>query len=259
MRSPSWDRLLTEWLAVPSSTVDLDLNSIDLATLSHRRPPFRVIQLSQCADYGTPEVQESVLSPTVVQTDIPFRLDRLPLSRFHLLVVVGLGVTWILDGLEVTIVGSLGPALQSAQTLNLSSANLGAVASFYVVGAVTGALGFGWITDRFGRRLVFYVTPRLALDKLSVCVLCNAGPSEQTIVTSSPSRIQVTPSARIERLLSQQLTPRLADRETFHSSRRMRQQPQRFADFFSPVWRGLRTSAPRPTLIARAAAKALRT
>jgi MFS family permease len=143
---------------VPSSTVDLDLNSIDLATLSHRRPPFRVIQLSQCADYGTPEVQESVLSPTVVQTDIPFRLDRLPLSRFHLLVVVGLGVTWILDGLEVTIVGSLGPALQSAQTLNLSSANLGAVASFYVVGAVTGALGFGWITDRFGRRLVFYVT-----------------------------------------------------------------------------------------------------
>ena len=103
-------------------------------------------------------MQESVLSPTVVQTDIPFRLDRLPLSRFHLLVVVGLGVTWILDGLEVTIVGSLGPALQSAQTLNLSSANLGAVASFYVVGAVTGALGFGWITDRFGRRLVFYVT-----------------------------------------------------------------------------------------------------
>ena len=72
--------------------------------------------------------------------------------------VVGLGVTWILDGLEVTIVGSLGPALQSAQTLNLSSANLGAVASFYVVGAVIGALGFGWITDRFGRRLVFYVT-----------------------------------------------------------------------------------------------------
>src|SRR5271168_3948633 len=93
-----------------------------------------------------------------VQTDIPFRLDRLPLSRFHLLVVVGLGVTWILDGLEVTIVGALGPALQSVQTLHLSSANLGAVASFYVVGAVTGALVSGWVTDRFGRRLVFYAT-----------------------------------------------------------------------------------------------------
>jgi MFS family permease len=94
----------------------------------------------------------------VIHTDIPFRLDRLPWSRFHLLIVVGLGITWILDGLEVTIVGSLGPALQSAETLHLSSANLGAVASFYVIGAVTGALGFGWITDRFGRRLVFYVT-----------------------------------------------------------------------------------------------------
>ena len=93
-----------------------------------------------------------------IRTSIPFRLDRLPWARFHLLVVIGLGITWILDGLEVTIVGSLGPALQSAETLHLSSANLGAVASFYVVGAVVGALVFGWITDRHGRRLVFYVT-----------------------------------------------------------------------------------------------------
>ncbi len=93
-----------------------------------------------------------------VETDIPFRLDRLPWSRFHALVVLGLGITWILDGLEVTIVGSLGPALQSADTLGLSSANLGSIATFYVIGAVAGALGFGWVTDRFGRRLVFYVT-----------------------------------------------------------------------------------------------------
>jgi MFS family permease len=98
------------------------------------------------------------LSPPSVQTDIPFRLDRLPWSRFHVLVVLGLGITWILDGLEVTIVGSLGPALQSSDTLHLSSTNLGAIASFYVVGAVLGAPGFGWTTDRFGRRLVFYVT-----------------------------------------------------------------------------------------------------
>src|SRR5258707_4661710 len=97
-------------------------------------------------------------SQPMIRTNIPFRLDRLPWSRFHLLVVIGLGITWILDGLEVTIVGSLGPALQSAETLHLSSANLGAVASFYVVGAVVGALVFGWITDRHGRRLVFYVT-----------------------------------------------------------------------------------------------------
>src|SRR5580700_5903061 len=105
-----------------------------------------------------PVAPSSSPSSAPVKTDIPARLDRLPWSRFHLLIVVGLGVTWILDGLEVTIVGALGPALQSAQTLHLSSANFGAVASFYVVGAVTGALGFGWITDRFGRRLVFYVT-----------------------------------------------------------------------------------------------------
>src|ERR1700734_69249 len=93
-----------------------------------------------------------------VKTDIAARLDRLPWSQFHLLIVVGLGVTWILDGLEVTIVGALGPALQNSQTLHLSSADLGAVASFYVIGAVTGALVSGWVTDRFGRRLVFYAT-----------------------------------------------------------------------------------------------------
>ncbi len=101
---------------------------------------------------------KSTLPGAPVKTDIPARLDRLPWSRFHLLIVVGLGVTWILDGLEVTIVGALGPALQNSQTLHLSSADLGAVASFYVIGAVTGALVSGWVTDRFGRRLVFYAT-----------------------------------------------------------------------------------------------------
>lgn len=89
---------------------------------------------------------------------MPARLDRLGWSRFHFLLVTALGITWILDGLEVTIVGSIGPMLQNRQTLGLSSTNLGAVASFYLVGAVAGALLSGWVTDRFGRRLVFYVT-----------------------------------------------------------------------------------------------------
>ncbi len=93
-----------------------------------------------------------------VRTDVAARLDRLPWSRFHLLMVIALGVTWILDGLEVTIVGSIAPALQSRQTLGLSSANVGAAASLYVVGAVTGALFWGWLTDRAGRRQVFYAT-----------------------------------------------------------------------------------------------------
>jgi hypothetical protein len=66
----------------------------------------------------------------MIRTNIPFRLDRLPWSRFHLLVVIGLGITWITDGLEVTIVGSLGPAPQNPETLHLSSANLGAVEAF---------------------------------------------------------------------------------------------------------------------------------
>jgi hypothetical protein len=91
-----------------------------------------------------PAAETSSRPSSAVKTDVPARLDRLPWSRFHLLIVVGLGVTWILDGLEVTIVGALGPALQSPQTLHLSSENLGAVASFYVIGAVSGALISGW-------------------------------------------------------------------------------------------------------------------
>jgi MFS family permease len=93
-----------------------------------------------------------------VRTDIPARLDRLPWSKFHVLIVAALGITWVLDGLEVTIVGSIGPILQDKRTLGLAAQDIGTVASFYVVGAVIGALGFGWLTDRFGRRLIFNVT-----------------------------------------------------------------------------------------------------
>ncbi len=93
-----------------------------------------------------------------LKTDIPARLDRLPWSRFHLLVVLALGITWVLDGLEVTIVGAIGPVLQNAQTLGLSTAAIGGAASAYVSGAVIGALAFGWLTDRHGRRLIFYIT-----------------------------------------------------------------------------------------------------
>jgi MFS family permease len=115
----------------------------------------------------SPEPQPNTLSrnaPTsdgpskAIRTDIPMRLDRLPWSRFHLLVVIALGVTWILDGLEVTIVGAIGPVLENKQTLALSATEVGNAASSYVIGAVIGAVLFGWLTDRFGRRFVFYVT-----------------------------------------------------------------------------------------------------
>jgi MFS family permease len=114
--------------------------------------------MSQALERPAPAHGDHALQRSAIETDIPARLDRLPWSRFHLLVVTALGVTWILDGLEVTIVGAIGPVLQSPQTLGLSATQVGTTASAYVVGAVIGALVFGWLTDRFGRRFVFYVT-----------------------------------------------------------------------------------------------------
>jgi MFS family permease len=105
-----------------------------------------------------------------VTTDIPARIDRLPWSRFHLLVVVALGITWVLDGLEVTIVGSIGPILKDHRTLGLSDQDIGSIAACYVAGAVAGALLFGWLTDRFGRRVIFNVT----LGIYVAGVLCSA-------------------------------------------------------------------------------------
>ena len=98
------------------------------------------------------------MTEAALQTDIPGRLDRLPWSRFHGLLIAALGITWMLDGLEVTIVGAMGGVLGDARTLHLSAAEVGAVASCYVAGAVCGALVFGWLTDRFGRKKMFYIT-----------------------------------------------------------------------------------------------------
>ena len=92
------------------------------------------------------------------RTDIPARLDRLPWSRFHWRVVIALGVTWVLDGLEVTLAGSLAGAIQESPSLGLTPSQLGLAASSYLVGAVLGAIGFGWATDRLGRRRLFFIT-----------------------------------------------------------------------------------------------------
>ncbi len=94
-----------------------------------------------------------------ITTDIPARLDRLPWSRFHWLVVIGLGTVWILDGLEVTIVGSMSDALKPASTgLGMSSYQIGVAGAMYVAGACIGALFFGQLTDRFGRKKLFLIT-----------------------------------------------------------------------------------------------------
>jgi MFS family permease len=94
-----------------------------------------------------------------VSTDIPARLDRLPWARFHWMIVIGLGAVWILDGLEVTIVGSMSEALKPADTgLGLTSAQIGLAGAVYVAGACIGALFFGQLTDRFGRKKLFLIT-----------------------------------------------------------------------------------------------------
>jgi MFS family permease len=94
----------------------------------------------------------------VAETDIPARLDRLPWGRFHTLVVAALGITWILDGLEVTLAGSVASALRQSPVLQFSSTDIGLVASAYLAGAVLGAVFFGWLTDRLGRKRLFFIT-----------------------------------------------------------------------------------------------------
>ena len=93
-----------------------------------------------------------------IETDVPQRMDRLPWSGWHWLIVVALGITWILDGLETTLAGALGGILKDHATLGLTDVQVGASSSFYLSGAVIGALVFGYGTDRLGRKKLFYVT-----------------------------------------------------------------------------------------------------
>ncbi len=94
----------------------------------------------------------------LVETAVPARLDRLRWGRFHTLVVVALGITWVLDGLEVTLAGAVAGALKESPVLQLTNAEVGLASSFYLAGAVLGALLFGWLTDRLGRKRLFFIT-----------------------------------------------------------------------------------------------------
>ena len=95
---------------------------------------------------------------SVVSTLIPARLERLPWGRFHVLVIAALGITWILDGLEVTLAGSVAAALKESPALRFSDLEVGFAGSAYLGGAVLGALFFGWLTDRLGRKKLFFIT-----------------------------------------------------------------------------------------------------
>jgi MFS family permease len=106
----------------------------------------------------SPAASQAVQPSAVVTTDIPARLDRLPWGRFHTLVVVALGITWVLDGLEVTLAGAVSGALKESPVLRFSNADVGLAGSAYIAGAVLGALFFGWLTDRLGRKKLFFIT-----------------------------------------------------------------------------------------------------
>ncbi|HUC67308.1 MAG TPA: MFS transporter [Stellaceae bacterium] len=106
-----------------------------------------------------------------VRTSVPARLDRLPWSRFHSLVIAALGITWILDGLEVTLAGSVAAALQQSPRLHLTAQQVGLTGSAYLAGAVLGALFFGHLTDRLGRKRLFNVTLGLYLVATALTAL----------------------------------------------------------------------------------------
>src|SRR5690349_23014361 len=107
----------------------------------------------------------------IVETSIPARLDALTWSGFHTRVVLALGITWILDGLEVTLAGALSGALKQSPALQFSNLDLGIANSAYLAGAVLGALGFGWLTDRIGRKKLFFITLALYLTATAATAL----------------------------------------------------------------------------------------
>ena len=107
----------------------------------------------------------------IIETSIPARLDSLRWSGFHTRVVLALGITWILDGLEVTLAGALSGALKESPTLQFSNFDVGFANSAYLAGAVIGALGFGWLTDRIGRKKLFFITLALYLAATAATAL----------------------------------------------------------------------------------------
>src|ERR1700692_2285616 len=107
----------------------------------------------------------------IVETSIPFRLDALYWSGFHTAVVLALGITWVLDGLEVTLAGALSGALKQSPTLHFSNFEVGFANSAYLAGAVIGAIGFGWLTDRIVRKKLFFITLAVYLTATAATAL----------------------------------------------------------------------------------------
>jgi MFS family permease len=116
-------------------------------------------------------------SGRIVATLIPARLERLPWGRFHVLVIAALGITWILDGLEVTLAGSVAGALKLSPALRFTDPEVGFAGSAYLLGAVAGSLFFGWLTDRLGRKKLFFITIAVYLSATAMTGLAWSGPT----------------------------------------------------------------------------------
>src|ERR1700752_3292969 len=119
----------------------------------------------------SPAVDDRRNDERVIETSIPARLDALRWSGFHTRVVIALGITWILDGLEVTLAGALSGALKQSPMLQFTNFDVGFSNSAYLAGAVIGAFGFGWLTDRLGRNKVFFITLALYLAATAATAL----------------------------------------------------------------------------------------
>jgi MFS family permease len=127
--------------------------------------------LSDATTVSTAGVTAAAHEDRVIETSIPARLDSLRWSGFHTRVVLALGITWILDGLEVTLAGALSGALKESPTLQFTNFDVGFSNSAYLAGAVLGALGFGWLTDRIGRKKLFFITLAVYLTATAATAL----------------------------------------------------------------------------------------
>ena len=135
--------------AVPAADGNGTLATACKFSRRHRTGPMAVLHA---------QGDVAALPNRIVETDVPARLDRLPWGRFHTLTIAALGITWILDGLEVTLVGAVAGALKQSPVLRLSNTDVGFASSAYLAGAVLGGIFFGWLTDRLGRKKLFFVT-----------------------------------------------------------------------------------------------------
>src|SRR6201990_1379698 len=148
---------------------------------SHFRGPCERHALEQCGmaglidaasvPVGAPTAPPQENGDRIIETSIPARLDSLHWSGFHTRVVLALGITWILDGLEVTLAGALSGALKESPMLQFSNFDVGFANSAYLAGAVIGAIGFGWLTDRIGRKKLFFITLALYLAATAATAL----------------------------------------------------------------------------------------